>query len=240
MLSGECEFSGSITDCYGSGINTVLLPSLLANSCYKASFFNEDIVHAPDGDGELYELLVNKLRNLSTKSIVLIGHSHGGGSIYNLCKRFQSDDPRMEHNKYGVRKINIIMTGYVDAIKEEGYTTESIIVIPPDPPFTLIETVFPEEDMRAENRCPQGVQHRSNLYQSISVFLQLNGTASECLSDPNNNINCLDTVTGVTHTSIDDNIIVTEIMKNRLDCYVYGNDMLNFFYWGNNESAPCE
>lgn len=238
LLSGECEFSGSIASCDGSGMNTVLLPSLLANSCYDASFFNEDVVAPDSGDGELYEILVDKLQSLSVKSIALVGHSHGGGSIYNLCKRFQLDDSNMAHNEYGVRKINVIMTGYVDAIKEETYTYEVLIDLPPEPPFTQVITVDPEENMSAENRCPEGVQYYSNLYQLISTFL--NGTMIECVSNPNRDINCLDTVTGVTHTSIDDNVIVTQIMKNRLDYYIYGNDMLSFFYWGNVDSGPCE
>lgn len=70
-----------------------------------------------------------------------------------------------------------------------------------------------------------------------TAFFRINGATIECSSDPNFNINCLDIVVGVTHTSIDDNIIVTQIMKNRLDYYVYYNNILNIGYWGSNE---CE
>ena len=120
---------------------------------------------------------------------------------------------------------------FYKAIKEEGY-----VFYDPDTQVQII--IWPDYDWRTENRCPSLSQYYSNLYETVSIGLH--GTYIDCFADPNFNINCLDTISGQTHSTIDDDLTVHEILKNRIDHLIYGHDLLNISSWGTPELSPCD
>ena len=219
LLSGECEFSGQFVDCSGSGLNVVLRPML--EPCYTVDFYNEDVVN-PDGSGWLYEEIVLRLRGLKAKSVMLIGHSHGGGSIYNLCNLFEYADSAYDHNKPGVRSLDICFTGYIDAISED---------------MSLLP-------ISAERKYPPSSLRHGNLYQEITIFpIPLNGATTidenGTVTSPNFNINLLPRVFGQTHQDIDDCVIVHDIYKNILDNILYSFVCLPLYSFGDDNIHNC-
>jgi len=211
-LSGE-GFSGSSID---SGMNTPFLQVL--SPCYWANFFDEDVINI-EGTGVLYDLLVWRLEDLEVKSIALVGHSHGGGSIAAFCFYLGQPYTFMDHNQPGIRPPTIRFTGYVDAIRES---------------FPL--------DTAAEDRYPLGSLFHANVYQQISRGLNGTPTVDGIGGpiDPNLDINTLQRVSNQGHYDIDDCIVTHEIMKDRLDAIFYGKSRLSPDQIGDNLNISCQ
>ncbi|MCF6283659.1 MAG: hypothetical protein L3K26_00485 [Candidatus Hydrogenedentes bacterium] len=128
------------------------------------------------------------------RQIAMVGHSHGGGSIYDLCKRLQ-DNPGGAIENPG--QFAITMTAYVDAIRNDG----------------SLETI-------AETRLPPLSQNNVNLYQGPD---DLTWGASVPGSVPNWHVNiALECVNNQGHNDIDDCPVVHAILTDRLNHATFG------------------
>ena len=133
-LSGEqfSESSGSGQNVTNTGIYDIMVE--MYESGYDAYFFNEDDVYGfPSnmvGFGPVYDEIAAAIGHRDfgvipglepgrfVTDIGLIGHSHGGGSIYDLVWRLNLMSSTL--NPY-----NIAFTGYVDAIKQASINAET-------------------------------------------------------------------------------------------------------------------
>jgi hypothetical protein len=102
VLSGE-YFSGS--NPAASGLFP-LAENLYADDGYNAYFFDEDDVSVL-ANGPVYDLVVHQLRDYGIRQVSIVGHSHGGGSTYNLLEHVQADAAGL---------VTVPYSAYVDAI----------------------------------------------------------------------------------------------------------------------------
>lgn len=142
-LSGERTFSGSGSSSGGplnlSGVNT-WLRSLDCNE-FETMFFDEQMVNNL-GFGHVYNILSSRLRNFSRLQFALVGHSHGGGSVYDLSEKLKRD--------FGpTPDFDMFMTGYIDAIDN-----------------------FDDAATACEDTLPALTAHHVNLYQRESFLLK--------------------------------------------------------------------
>ena len=70
-----------------------------------------------NGEGQAFEEVQQQVKTCFIKELGIFGHSHGGGSTYNLAKLL--DEKRNE-----IGAFTIPYTGYVDAIKENSVNAE--------------------------------------------------------------------------------------------------------------------
>ena len=108
-------------------------------SLYDVHMYDEDNVANGTGDGFVFDqLLIAINSSYRPLRIAVAGHSHGGGSVADLCQRLVT----AQVNDETTRPFEVILTMYVDAV-EQG-------------------TILPEW------RRPAGSQHHVNLFQSVS------------------------------------------------------------------------
>ena len=92
-----------------------------------------------DGSGEVYDEIVSAVQNRGVTSIGFYGFSHGGGSIYDLSER-------LDTNKASIGAFDIAFTGYIDSIENDS-----------------------DVDLAPEVRLPIGSGYHVNYYQSFGI-----------------------------------------------------------------------
>ncbi|MBX9791308.1 MAG: hypothetical protein K2Y37_20505, partial [Pirellulales bacterium] len=130
VLSGE-DLSGSGP---ASGSGLLPLAEALYLEGYNAYFFDEDEV-SNDGSGLVYDQVRHQLRDHAVREVSIFGHSHGGGSTYDLTEL-------LETNQSMLPTFSVPFTAYVDGIKNGS-----------------------NADPRAEDRRPRLTQFHSNFWQ---------------------------------------------------------------------------
>lgn len=83
---------------------------------YNVSYYDEDVV-GNEGEGQAFEEVRQQVKTCFVGELGVFGHSHGGGSTYNLTKLLDQ-----KRNEIGA--FTIPYTGYVDAIKENSANAE--------------------------------------------------------------------------------------------------------------------
>lgn len=130
-LSGEVSAGGSP---YANGMYNVA--TALYQAGYDVHYYDEDVVGA-DGSGDAYDEVVSAIGARGVETVAIYGHSHGGGSTYDLAER-------LDGNRTSIGTFSISFTGYVDAIENDGYA-----------------------DTDSESRRPPSTSHHMNYYQPI-------------------------------------------------------------------------
>ena len=105
---------------------------------------DEDEVDS-DGDGLVYDEVVNAIQNRYVRDLAVFGYSHGGGSTYDLCKRLAGTAP--------LNRFSVSFTAYIDGIKNgRSSVLDAILDSNTDP----------------ETRRPPGSSFHLNFYQHAS------------------------------------------------------------------------
>lgn len=85
-------------------------------SGYNIGYYDEDVVGGL-GEGPAYDEAKQQVETCFVSELGIFGHSHGGGSTYNLSNR-------LDGNRGAIGEFSIPYTGYIDAIKEDSINTE--------------------------------------------------------------------------------------------------------------------
>lgn len=133
-LHGELQFP---TDdpVYGPNEGISYIAIDLHEDGYDSHMYVENDV-ASDGSGAVYDEIVSAVTNRGITKVALYGFSHGGGSIYDLCKR-------LDDNAGSIGPFDIPFTGYIDGIENDS-----------------------DVDLDPETQLPTGSAYHVNYYQS--------------------------------------------------------------------------
>ena len=174
----------------------------LSSDLYDVHQYSEDAVDE-DGEGEVFNNLAAAINSIPGLKIVIAGHSHGGGSVADLCELIESEKPT-EQNPTGGRihhnNFTILLTMYVDAIQQDNWGPN----------------VF------AETRYPAGSTYHANIYQTNTGYAGafINGNAVSG-AEFNLDINSQSCVDCVVHTTIDNCQITQDILTDFLEYRVF-------------------
>ena len=88
---------------------------------YDVHPFNEDNVSS-SGSGDTYDRVKRHKDSHQIESLVAIGHSHGAGSVYDLCDRVNTN----------IAGLTISLTAYIDAVENDSdIDTDTEVRLPP-------------------------------------------------------------------------------------------------------------
>ena len=155
-----------------------------------------------DGNGPAFDGLLAAINNSERPlRVVVAGHSHGGGSVADLCQRLAE---AVADEETDVAPFDIILTIYIDAIAQD----------PVGP------NVWPE------TRFPAGSSYHVNLYQQLDDLIPTDG-GPVAGAQPNWDVNgpALPCVNGIGHTAMDSCEVVHNIMANRLEHRAYCGEL---------------
>lgn len=115
---------------------------------YNVLHFDEDEIGTGPftGSNKGYDEVFSQIKSGMTDRVILIGYSHGGGSIHDLAEALNNSKAELEKQRGG-KPFEVPLTVYVDAIQD----------------FTDIEQM-------PEYRLPPGTQKHLNFYQENSVL----------------------------------------------------------------------
>ena len=131
-LHGEFQFPTDPVFGPNEGISELAVALYIEG--YDSYMYVENAV-ASDGSGAVYDEIVDAVQNRGVHSVGLYGFSHGGGSIYDLVERLQT-------NKLSIGDFTIDFTGYIDSIENDS-----------------------DLDLDPEIRIPLGTNYHVNYYQ---------------------------------------------------------------------------
>jgi hypothetical protein len=109
---------------------------------YDVYLHNEDDI-ATNGSGTAYNQVYNAVRNEDVSQVAIIGYSHGGGDVYYLANRLNSDGTK-------IGTFSIAFTAYVDSISNSS-----------------------DYDTTPETRRPPGSLVHMNYYRSQGIWSEL-------------------------------------------------------------------
>jgi len=125
-LSGE-QFGEAVVGDSGSYLTSGLFrytATNLYNEGYDSYYFNEDVVDSNQmstvaGSGPLFDLIRESVNSRLVSHLTIYGHSHGGGSTYDLAAYFNQQKTQFTHN------FQLDMTAYIDAIGQNSILAET-------------------------------------------------------------------------------------------------------------------
>lgn len=203
---GECELSDSsdrpANAC--SGLFT-WADSLKSDPRLLVKKYNEDDV-SPTGAGQVLSDIEQLLSEGKVDDIILVGHSHGGGSVADLCALLESK--KLNNQLVNGERLNVLLTAYVDAIRND---TDMI-------PF-------------AETGRPALSNYHVNIYTQIpSIMLSVGfHGVSIPASDINIDINSFECVSCVHHGFIDNCVVTHRILTREVvNLFCGGSTSQNF------------
>jgi hypothetical protein len=199
---GEHQTAGLIDEEHG--INVWVKDMLLEGYDVHVWDDGHDWLQSDDcdewGEGAALNEIANAINNRGVTEVVLVGYSHGGGSVYNLSKRLYYDGSsciwyetsvtfsERIHNTY-----QLVFTSYIDAIRNGSYT-----------------------EMESEDRKPEGTLYHLNQFQTNTGItgLYLNGTPTLGGTTLNTlNIDRTDDLPTLYHSTIDDDYSVQFVLR---------------------------
>ncbi len=171
------------------------------DTTYQVSVMLEDYSDCEtSGEGRAFDELCAAINLRGQTNVALVGHSHGGGSVYHLSRRMAFDgqynaEVDTTFSNRITQNYNLVFTSYIDAVKNNSTATTS-----------------------SEDRLPIGTAYHLNQYQTVPYIYQLyqwslfNGTYVVGASNFDR------TALDVVHTTIDDHpqvlALLTELFES--------------------------
>ncbi|MDA3800498.1 MAG: hypothetical protein PF692_15675 [Kiritimatiellae bacterium] len=84
---------------------------------YDVHMYGEDNVQN-NGDGQVYDEIVNAIQMRNISNVAIFGYSHGGGSTHDLAERLNT-------NRSAIGTFSIGFTGYIDAVTQVSSSQEN-------------------------------------------------------------------------------------------------------------------
>src|SRR5690606_14727597 len=120
----------------GVGSGAWQIQNEMRDDVFYGTPLDEDAVES-NGEGDLFDTILQGVMEGTFNKIILIGHSHGGGSIYDLSHRIA------QHPVLQDGGVEIVMTAYIDAIEQSGAAAEVRIPVGTQYHVNIYQSVGP-------------------------------------------------------------------------------------------------
>ncbi|MDO4627924.1 MAG: hypothetical protein Q4C70_01940 [Planctomycetia bacterium] len=154
------------------------------------------------GEGRAFDELCAAINLRGQTNVALVGHSHGGGSVYHLSRRMAFDGQynaeleRTFDNRI-TQNYQLKFTSYIDAVRNDH-----------------------DLALTSEARLPVGTSYHLNQYQTVPWYYQLTDSSLSNGTVVIGAENWDRTGLGVNHVNIDENPQVLELLKVRFEAHM--------------------
>ncbi len=150
----------------------------------------------PDGSGNTFDEIKNAVNNRGVTEVAIIGFSHGGGSVYNLCSYLDAD--LTSDASEITEAYSLVFTSYIDAVQNNF-------------PFNPLT-----ENRRPINSLFHLNQYQPNWFTVYGITILGGGEIAE--GDGVNTLNLRHD--NLTHTTIDNDEDVQAVLTDNFHSYV--------------------